>query len=529
MNGNVSLKTKIFNRTRMRRMQRIYMDFLNQYTVLIYLLKSFQIRFFRVLWSLIFAFPFFSGLIVLFSAMPAFAFDFMAPVVAPFKDPLWANPDVLDSGAILPGDAKPAACPANKDFNAPLSLTDAVDVALCNNPQIKAAWAAIKVQAGAVGEARAAYLPTLSGTTNLMANRTVYPGSRAAATSTEGRTLYATLGWRLFDFGGRDANRRSANSMLVSAIAHHNAALQKTLADVIQAYFDAHTAKANLEAKEANESIAKSTFETAQRKEARGAVARSDTLQAATALAKATLEKNRAAGYYRRSLAVLVYAMGIPAQTKVTLSQDIRDKEMVNSGELDDWLKIAAEKHPAILAAKARWEASRQKITAVRSEGLPTIDINANYYENGYPGQGLSPTRSQVGTVGIFISFPLFEGFSRTYKIRGAEAQAEQRAAELKDTEHNTLMEVVKAHADTASSLQNLKASENLLNAAVESLDTSKRKYDKGAADILEVLNTQAALADAQQERIRSLAEYRSARLRLLANVGMMGRDAVER
>jgi hypothetical protein len=44
---------------------------------------------------------------------------------------------------------------------------------------------------------------------------------------------------------------------------------------------------------------------------------------------------------------------------------------------------------------------------------------------------------------------------------------------------------------------------ENLLNAAVESLIHPSAIYDKGAADILEVLNTHSALADAQQERIR--------------------------
>lgn len=44
-------------------------------------------------------------------------------------------------------------------------------------------------------------------------------------------------------------------------------------------------------------------------------------------------------------------------------------------------------------------------------------------------------------------------------------------------------------------------------------------------ADILELLATQTALAEAQQERIRCVAEYRSARFRLLANSGVLGGD----
>jgi len=126
------------------------------------------------------------------------------------------------------------------------------------------------------------------------------------------------------------------------------------------------------------------------------------------------------------------------------------------------------------------------------------------------------------------LTVPLFDGFSTTYKIRGAEAQVEQSEAQLLDTEHQILMEVVKAHADASASLLNLQASETLLAAAQDALGVSKRKFERGAADILEILNTQSALADAQQERIRSLAEWRSARLRLLANAGLMGRTSLE-
>jgi len=459
------------------------------------------------------------------TAPPSFAFD----LAAPFSDPLRTLPKIIETGVSLPGDGKPVTCPVNKDFSNPLALTEAVDLALCNNPQIKAAWASIKVQAGAVGEARSAYLPTLSGTTNYMRTHTVYPGSGFEATTTTGQTLYGTLAWRLFDFGGRDANRKSANSLLVAAIENHDATLQKTLAGVIQAYFDAQTTKAAFQAKEQSEAIARSTLETAQHREIRGAVSHGDTLQAATALAKASLDKNRALGAYQKALSVLVYALGVPMQTRVILSEDLKDKDMLETKSLEDWLKVAAETHPAILSARAQWESSKQKITSTRSDGLPTVDFSASYYQNGYPGQGLSQNQSQVTSIGFSLSIPFFDGFSRTYKIRGAEAQAEQSEAALQDTEHNTLMEVVKAYADATSSLLNLQASENLLGAAQESLNTSKRKYEKGVADILEILNTQAALSDAQQERIRSLAEWRSARLRLLADVGLMGRDAVAR
>ncbi len=453
---------------------------------------------------------------------PAAAFD----LVAPFKDPLKSSPDELQNGTVLPGDTVPVTCSVDRDFRAPLTLETAVDAALCNNPRIKSTWAAIKVQAGAVGEARAAYLPTVSGTVTGMHSSTRYVSSNSSST-TDGFTLYGAANWRLLDFGGRGANRMAADQLLTAALASHHATLQKTLANVVQAYFDAQTAKAAYGAKEISEAIALQTLETARRREEKGAGAVSDTLQAATAHSRARLEKSRAQGNYRKSLSLLVFAMGIPAHTTISLADDLYDTRSPDSRELEAWLEETRKQHPAITAAKAQLDAARNKVESARSEGLPTLDLTANYYQNGYPGQGLQPTQTQTYTVGLALTVPLFEGFSRTYKIRGATAQAEQRVAELQEAEQNILTEVVKAYADVTASLQNPQASDSLLQTAKAALASSQRKFDKGAADVLEMLNAQSALADAGQERIRCLSEWREAKLRLMANAGRLGRTAI--
>ncbi len=451
----------------------------------------------------------------------AAAFD----IVAPFTDPLRTMPAEIATGAILPGDQVPIVCPAKVDFAVPLSLGDAVDVALCNNPQLKASWAAIKVQASALGEAKAAYWPSLSATVNGLHSRSESTYSDA---TTDGITIYGSAAWRLFDFGGRKANRESAEALLSAAMSGHDATLQKTLAAVIQSYFDAQTAKADAGARSQAEAIARETLEATTRREGRGVSAQSDVLQAATAHARAVLEKHRAQGAYDKAISVLIYTMGIPTQTHLTLADDLAGTATAIEKDLDTWLTEAQKKHPAILAARAQLEAADRKIDAARSEGLPTFDLTANYFHNGYPGQAISSTQTNSYTVGLSLSVPLFSGFSNIYKIRGAEALKKQRTAELQDVEYNILMEVVKAFADAKSSLGNLRASEALIETAKAALETTRRKYDKGALDILEILSVQSAMADARQERIRCLAEWQASRLRLIANAGVLGRSQME-
>lgn len=463
-----------------------------------------------------------AGLMVLMSSI-AQAWDF--PDV--LEDPLLTRPPVLVTGSTLPGDNEVITCPADTDLSQPLALGNAVDLALCQNPQVQAAWANIKLEAGAVGEARGAYLPTVSLSASQLHNNTQYPKNSSASTTSDGQTYYASLNWRLFDFGGRAANRESANQLLAAALASHDAALQKIMSTTIGAYFDGVTARASWEARVKQVELAETTLMSTQRRENKGVSQLSDTLQARTALAKAQLEKGRADGDYRKSLSVLVYALGLPASTKLLLPDEAEEYSTEQAQDLDQWLQDAQTHHPAIVAARAQWESAKAKVKVARAEGLPTVDFSATYYQNGYPNQGLLSTQTQISNLGVTLNIPLFEGFVRTYKIRGAEAQAEQSEAQLQDTQHQILMEVVKAHADAVSSLDNLRASRDLLDAAQSAVTSSQLRYSKGAADILELLSTQAALAEAQHERIRDVSDWRSARLRLMASAGVLGRHLI--
>lgn len=455
----------------------------------------------------------------------------VAEVAPPaWQDPFLTRPPILDIGETLPGDHAPLACPSlalRSLRDRPLSLVDAVDIGLCANPQVQGAWAAIKVQAAALGEAKAADLPTLAASVSLLDDSTKYDGSDLPPTSIRGTSQNIALNWRVFDFGGRAAAKASASALLDAALASHSAALQKTLETLIGAYFDAQTALGTLQAKQKGEELARSTLETAQRLELRGVGTQSGTLQAMTALAKASLDRSRSQGDYQKALSMLLYALGVPPGIPVQLASDLDDEIQTLKQDLDAWLEQAQRAHPAILAAQAQLEAAGHKVKAAESEGLPSIDFSTNIYRNGRPNQ-LSSIKNTETVLALTLNIPLFNGFANHYKVRGAQAQAQQQQSSLDDTKHQVLMDVVKAYADAQAAQGNLDSSRVLLQAAQSAVSSVQRKFGRGAADIVEILNTQAALADAQQQRVRSLAEWRSARLRLMASAGTLGRRGLE-
>jgi outer membrane protein len=433
------------------------------------------------------------------------------------------GPDDPPPGA-LAGESEKANCPLALDPSTPLSLVKAVDLALCNNTQVRAAWANIRVRSAALGEARAADWPTLSVSVSELNDRTTYPGTSATSTDTTGTLVVGTFDWRLFDFGGRSATRHAAEAFLNAAVASRDATIQRILSAVVQTYFVAVSARAAADDKTQDESIARDTLASAQRRQARGGGAQNDTLQATTALARASLDENRAYGSYQKALALLAYTLGVPAGSRIDLAGDIDLRTGTEQKDLSAWLKDAEQQHPAIVAARAAVAAAQDQVIAARSAGRPTIDLTANYYQNGFPNEGLTATNMRVATVGVTVTVPLFDGFATHYGVQGAQATVKVREAELEDTRQATLMAVVEAYADAQSSLGNLDASESLLNAAQAAFESSQRRYTQGVSDIVELLNAQTALADAKSERIRCLAEWRSARLNLLASTGALNR-----
>jgi outer membrane protein len=416
-----------------------------------------------------------------------------------------------------------APCAADKMTDHELTLARAVELALCGNAEIQSSAAAVRVRAAQVGQARAAYWPSLTASVTELEESTHYPRSQASSTSDTATTAYGAMTWRLFDFGGRRAGVRAAAKLLEAAFGAQDATIQKVLGSVVQAYFDAVTAKAVLESKTEDEMIASQTLASAERRVHQGDGAQSDALQARTALVHAAFESNRARATHEKSLAILSYTVGLPTGTSLEVTAGATASPTVADDKgLAAWLEDARQRHPAITAAQADLEAARAQVTAARSGGRPTVDLQANYYANGFPQQGLATTRQRSATVGIEITIPLFDGFLNRYKVREAQAMVQTKETALIDTQRLTLTEIIKAYADAAAAIGNLRESQSLLEAATASQTSSKRRYDAGAADILELLNTQAALADARQETVRSVADWHSARLRLLATSGLL-------
>ncbi|MDD5247388.1 MAG: TolC family protein [Rhodocyclaceae bacterium] len=434
------------------------------------------------------------------------------------------------------GDEDPCSFAA---LGMPLTLLETIERALCHNPQTRLAWANAKAQAGQLGVAQSAYLPTVAATLGVSKQKVQSHIDGLPEFDSDARPTVRSgslkMSFVLSDYGLRSANLDQAHALLDAANASHDAALQAAFAAAAQAYFETQTAQSTLDASREAERAAGESFKAAEAKHKAGVGALTDQLQAQTAYSKATLDRVTAEGEFQNALGTLATAMGLPPNTAVVIAarkEALPDIAFVTA--IDQLIDDARQNHPALLAAQAQLKAADARVAAVKAEGRPTISLTSEIARNDQlampPSLGWLPmdTYNRSRSVGVQVSIPLFEGFGRGYRTQSAQGLAEAKAAELAEAEQRVTLEVWKNYQALHTGNENMKASEELVRNARQSFRVAQGRYKAGIGNILELLNAQSAQANAEQRRIKSISEWYTARLKLAASVGKLGLWAIQ-
>lgn len=475
----------------------------------------------------------------------------LADFAAPFEDPLNAYPnhsiqhpenlftnktaDCLIADQITQSHSpelavqrfKEHAQEQNENGQPILSLQMALDLGLCHNPQVRMTWSDIKLQASKIGQARAAYFPQLN--VSIMPQRSIVDYSNQGTVTTESTSGNIGVSWRILDFGIRSATLESAYHQMAGAIHSQNETLQKSIIAILQTYYDALTQKSQWQARIQMQELAEQTLASAKRRLKNGAGSQNDVLQAQSSLSKAKLEVTTAYGNYQKTLASLIFQLGLPANTPIelddTLEQDMQamldtafnsqQKILVEQG-LQEWLDQARLAHPSIAAAKSRWMSAQSDVKAVSAQGLPTIEFGANHYRNGRPTDSASRIRSSETSVSLTVNIPLFSGFEHTYRVRGAQAQAERAKLEVDAIEQQVMLELIHTHADAQAAWHNLEDAENFYNSAALASESSRRQFENGVVDITQVIQAQGFLIEAKTQKIEAYAQWQIAKMTLI-------------
>jgi len=424
-------------------------------------------------------------------------------------------------------------------FSGPVTLADAVDRTLCGNPKARGAWANIKLYAAAVKAARDNYLPSVNIKAAETENDTDTRIKHDRTLDTSAKDLYPaaslSFNWILYDFGQRSDQLESARALFAAARANLDLNLQQVFLQAAEDYYDAQAAQASLDAALEIEGLTKRSVDAAHMRVDKGVAPVSDELQVQTAYALAVVNRVKAAAELKIKRGALAGDMGIDPDRTFTVPQADPNKaaEASFSESVHDLIDEAKHSHPSVTVAERTLAAAMADEKAARARGLPTIALVAGISrsnESLTPSLGSPSVPGSVSdkSIGIEIDVPLSDALWKRGRVAQARAQVEVQQETLYGAEQQVAQDVWKSFTELQADTDNLVNSETLLESARMSLQSTQHRYEGAVGNILELLSAQSAYANAQQQRIRALSDWRYARLALGASLGRLGLWAIE-
>jgi TolC family type I secretion outer membrane protein len=427
-----------------------------------------------------------------------------------------ATPSTFWEGASVP-------CAPQPVVPDPLQLADAIDLALCHNPQTRQSWADAKVQAAQLGIARADYLPNLDAA--LRAQRTEVRNTPAEGGVSD-YDASLSFNYLLFDFGGRSAGVALARESLLAANWSHNNTLQTVTLNAVQGYYQLYATQEAVQSALATEKAGAASLEAARARLKAGNATRADVLQAQTAFSQAQFDRTQAEGDAAAASGILANALGLSASQPLRIAPppDL-EAQQVAERAVDDLIETAKRMRPDLTAAQAQVRAAQSNITVQRSAALPSVSAFGSLgATQSSPG---SDPRS--GVIGLQVNIPLFTGYRNSYRVLQAREQLESQAASRDRLSRDVELDVWRAYQDLRTQRQSLDTSEDLLASADESYKVALARYRAGVGTITDLLNAQSALADAQVQRIRARYQWNLAKANLAKAIGVLQPDLLPR
>ena len=432
----------------------------------------------------------------------------------------WTPPQGESRDLKLPEAAVPET--RVREMWSSLSLAEAVDIALQNNPDTRAAWAHARAAAAAYGAARSVWLPALSADGALARSRQEsdpqQPNDYGPSTA---YSYGAGVSWLLFNFGGRAAAIDESRQALLAADWSHNAVIQNTLLQTMTAYYTCAGARAMLNANRASLAAAETALQAAEEKRGVGLATSADVLQARTARSQALLDVQAAEGDLRLSLGNLAVVMGYPAHSFGEFTAVIPGIPADSlAQQIDALVERALAGRPDLQASRAQARAAEANVRQARAGLLPSISASASAERSRLYG---GERQSDIYSGALRLEMPLFAGFSRHYQLARVRAEADAAKEAVRAAEQEVSYQVYTSHSDFLTVRARVATTDDLLASAQQSEQVALGRYREGVGSILDLLTAQRSLAQARAQQVNARLSWHIALARLARDVGQLG------
>ena len=217
----------------------------------------------------------------------------------------------------------------------------------------------------------------------------------------------------------------------------------------------------------------------------------------------------------------LARAIGLPDGQKFRLTDALSETAPAPIA-LADALQQAVQSRKDLQSLQAQVRQAQLEEQAAKAERLPKLSAKADYGDIGL-GPGVS---HGTFSAAASLEFPLFEGGRIHGEVLKADAQLEQRKAELANLRQRIEYELRVALLNLESARQQVAVAKSARELATEQMAQAQDRFSAGVANNIEVVQAQDALATANENYISSLFSLNTASASLSRAMGS-GENAV--
>jgi len=423
-----------------------------------------------------------------------------------------------------PAPAQPAPAPAWLKEKR-LSLGKCVWLALRNNPRVRSSWERVRAASDRVGQSKASYFPQIDLRAGSERRQTQVPSDVEPKYL---RTLHSarfSVSQLLLDGGARKARLAAARAEMASGNWQHDSTLLNVALETEVAYYQLLAAKALRTLEQENVRRRAYHLNRAQKRYEVGLGRDLAVSEAKAQHADALLRHVEARNEVRLRRGQLAAVMGllpsVPFEIE-DLPDSLREQHMEDADAL---LKEAAAKRPSLLSAAAEITRIRRQLDAERAERWPRLSASAEY---GWRDTHILPEEKDEWALGINLTWPLFTGLDRTYRIREAKAQLRRAQAEYETLLRSVELEVWTAYSQLLRADEAMTAADIFLDSATKNVQMAEKAYSAGKATTVELIDAQATFVRASSRRIGTRLDWHMALVRLERAVGRSWQSEAE-
>ena len=398
--------------------------------------------------------------------------------------------------------------------------------ALVSDPVFLSARAQYQIGMERRPQARAGYLPSITGSASAFRN---YLDRRESADLTYNNQAYSvTLSQPLFRWQNRIVISQ-AEQQILQAEAGFATAQQDLIVRVSQAYFDVLLAQDNVALSEAQKKAIAEQLAQAKRNFEVGTSTIVDTLEAQArydqAVAKEIFDKNDLEVKTRALEQLVAKPTGALTPLKDPLS--LATPKPAN---IEEWVTAASASSYTIAVSRAALEIAKQEVERTKAGHYPTVDLSASYTYNKNPNliSGIGTLAQDTGSVGFVVSLPIYAGGATQSRVREALAGPDKAEQDLEGAQRSVAQSVRQNYLNVTSGIAQVKALQQALASTQSQLDSTILGRDVGVRTSVDVLNAQQQVFQTRRDLLQARYAYILNTLRLKAAAGALAEPDLE-